>query len=71
MCALLQHGVFTTEEDEYFVEPLWTSSNDVKTGQLHVIYKRSDIKAAQSETHCHTSASRTVASNGQSVNGSQ
>ena len=50
VCSSLKYGVFTTEDDEYFVEPLqWNSSVSATSGQLHLVYKRSDIQTSTAE----------------------
>ncbi|ELU06437.1 hypothetical protein CAPTEDRAFT_141382, partial [Capitella teleta] len=39
------HGVFTTELDEFFVEPLWNASrDDLTSGHVHVVYRKSAIR---------------------------
>ncbi|XP_069126594.1 A disintegrin and metalloproteinase with thrombospondin motifs 6-like [Argopecten irradians] len=44
------HGVFQTNEDDFFVEPLWNETGSTTTfGHTHVVYKRSDIRL----THAH------------------
>ncbi|KAL5016574.1 hypothetical protein ScPMuIL_006163 [Solemya velum] len=51
-CHGLQ-GVFSTEEDDYFVEPLWNHTNSVETmGHPHIVYKRSSLKLPEGHSHC-------------------
>ena len=53
---MFQHGMFATEKEEYFVEPLWNDTRDIQTeGRYHVVYKRSSIKARHKEGHCGVS----------------
>lgn len=45
-----QHGVITTEEDQYLIEPLRNTSSgdrDLEEAQQHVIYKMSAIPSPQ------------------------
>eukprot|EP00106_Octopus_bimaculoides_P010008 XP_014777450.1 PREDICTED: A disintegrin and metalloproteinase with thrombospondin motifs 6-like [Octopus bimaculoides] len=51
-CHGLQ-GVFTTAEDNYFVEPLWNHTNDVeREGYPHIVYKKSALKLPGGAAHC-------------------
>ncbi|CAG5118619.1 unnamed protein product, partial [Candidula unifasciata] len=39
------HGVFSTDTDDYFVEPLWNHTNLVGVeGHPHIVYSRSSLK---------------------------
>ncbi|CAH1774293.1 unnamed protein product [Owenia fusiformis] len=51
------HGVFATDNEEYFVEPLWNDTiNDIDSaGHLHVVYKRSALKPKHTDSHCGVS----------------
>ncbi|KAK2151593.1 hypothetical protein LSH36_358g02030 [Paralvinella palmiformis] len=50
------HGMFTTENDEFFVEPLWNDTRNIeKEGRLHVVYKRSAIRSRHKGSHCGVS----------------
>jgi hypothetical protein len=50
---IFQHGVFSTAEEDYFVEPLWNHTNRIEQeGHPHVVYKRSSLKLPNSNTHC-------------------
>lgn len=48
-----KHGVITTEEEQYLIEPLMNISSknsinfNLRKGQLHVIYKKSSIPRPQ------------------------
>lgn len=49
----LQHGVFATKDEEYFVEPLWNDTHNIDTeGHFHIVYKRSALKAMYKESQC-------------------
>lgn len=51
-CHGLQ-GVFTTKDDDYFVEPLWNHTNNVeREGYPHIVYKRSALKLPGDTPHC-------------------
>ena len=51
--TFFQHGVFATEDEEYFVEPLWNYTSPFgNSGRLHVVYKRSAIKAMYPNPFC-------------------
>ena len=51
--SLFQHGVFSTEEDDYFVEPLWNHTQQIdRDGHPHVVYKRSALKLPNTQAHC-------------------
>ena len=48
--------MFATEDEEYFVEPLWNMTGDVTaSGQYHVVYKRSSVSHAHRHSHCGVS----------------
>ncbi|KAH9504183.1 A disintegrin and metalloproteinase with thrombospondin motifs 6, partial [Bulinus truncatus] len=47
------HGVFSTESDDYFVEPLWNHTNVVGVdGHPHVVYSRSSLKYGDLSRYC-------------------
>ena len=48
-----QHGVFSTDTDDYFVEPLWNHTNVIGVeGHPHVVYSRSSLKLGDISSHC-------------------
>ncbi len=54
--SLFQHGIFATEDEEYFVEPLWDDTDNlINEGHFHVVYKRSAIKSKYNASHCGVS----------------
>ena len=53
MTLLFQHGVFSTKDEDYFVEPLWNHTNNIKKdGHPHVVYKRSSLILPNTNSHC-------------------
>ncbi|XP_059158186.1 A disintegrin and metalloproteinase with thrombospondin motifs 6-like [Physella acuta] len=47
------HGVFSTDTDDYFVEPLWNHTNVVGVeGHPHVVYSRSSLKLGDLSKFC-------------------
>jgi len=46
-----QHGVFTTDEDHYFIEHIVNTSPS-EGGHYHIVYKKSAIKSKHTESHC-------------------
>ena len=45
--------MFATEDEEYFVEPLWNDTQNIETeGHFHIVYKRSALKTKYNESHC-------------------
>ncbi|XP_041357696.1 A disintegrin and metalloproteinase with thrombospondin motifs 6-like [Gigantopelta aegis] len=47
------YGVFSTDEDDYFVEPLWNHTNNIgKEGYPHIVYRRSSLKLRNEDSHC-------------------
>ncbi|XP_061197247.1 A disintegrin and metalloproteinase with thrombospondin motifs 6-like [Saccostrea echinata] len=47
------HGIFQTEDEDYFVEPLWNdTASDSGKGHPHVVYKRSSIQFPKDNVHC-------------------
>ena len=56
MSFCLQHGMFATEDEEYFVEPLWNMTGDITaSGHYHIVYKRSSFNRAHQDSHCGVS----------------
>lgn len=50
---ILQHGIFQTQDEDYFVEPLWNdTSSDNGKGHPHVVYKRSSMQFPKDNVHC-------------------
>ena len=48
-----QHGIFQTDDEDYFVEPLWNdTSTDSGRGHPHVVYKRSSMQFPNDNVHC-------------------
>ncbi|XP_012939866.1 A disintegrin and metalloproteinase with thrombospondin motifs 6 [Aplysia californica] len=47
------HGVFSTDKDDYFVEPLWNHTNTVEVeGHPHIVYSRSSLKLGDISRRC-------------------
>ncbi|XP_050400756.1 A disintegrin and metalloproteinase with thrombospondin motifs 6 [Patella vulgata] len=47
------HGVFSTDDEDYFVEPLWNTTNTVEEqGYPHIVYSRSSLKFKDKFLHC-------------------
>nr|KAG5697396.1 hypothetical protein BaRGS_008822 [Batillaria attramentaria] len=54
-----QYGVFSTDVDDYFVEPLWNHTSLLgQEGHPHLVYSRSSIKSSEFRAHCGVSVSR-------------
>ena len=48
--------MFATEDEEYFVEPLWNMTGDITaSGHYHIVYKRSSLNRAHQDSHCGVS----------------
>ena len=53
-----QYGMFSTDADDYFVEPLWNHSLAAGRGgrpHPHIVYSSSSIKNIELHTHCGVS----------------
>ena len=45
--------MFSTKDEDYFVEPLWNHTNNIeKDGHPHVVYKRSSLILPNTHSHC-------------------
>ncbi|PVD22712.1 hypothetical protein C0Q70_15968 [Pomacea canaliculata] len=52
----LEYGVFSTDIDDFFVEPLWNHTNVVGIeGHPHLVYPRSAMKVGDIRAHCGVS----------------
>ena len=56
MYMFLKHGMFATEDEEYFVEPLWNMTDVTIDGSYyHVVYKRSLFNQEHQHSRCGVS----------------
>ncbi|XP_013409605.1 A disintegrin and metalloproteinase with thrombospondin motifs 6 [Lingula anatina] len=51
------HGLFSTQDEHYYVEPLWNHTNSIETqGHPHIVYQQSALKHkpghSSSSSHC-------------------
>ncbi|GFO22282.1 A disintegrin and metalloproteinase with thrombospondin motifs 6 [Plakobranchus ocellatus] len=47
------HGIFSTDTDDYFVEPLWNHTNVVGVeGHPHIVYSKASLKLGDISRHC-------------------
>lgn len=53
-CFWSQAGLIRTDKGEFFIEPLEKGQQDVESkGRVHVVYRRSAIKAGQQKSDFH------------------